>query len=53
VRSAAAESKITKSSVHRYFQLFGVKPHLTSAIAGNIRERRNRKARGQRKSVPR
>ena len=32
VRSAAAESKISKSSVHRYFQLFGVKPHLTESF---------------------
>jgi putative transposase len=32
VRSAAAENKISKSSVHRYFQLFGVKPHLTESF---------------------
>jgi transposase len=32
VRSAAVESKISKSSVHRYFQLFGVKPHLTESF---------------------
>jgi transposase len=32
VRSAATESKISKSSVHRYFQLFGVKPHLTESF---------------------
>jgi transposase len=32
VRSAAVENKISKSSVHRYFQLFGVKPHLTESI---------------------
>jgi putative transposase len=32
VRSAAAESKISKSSVHRYFQLFGLKPHLTESF---------------------
>jgi putative transposase len=32
VRSAALESKISKSSVYRYFQLFGVKPHLTESF---------------------
>ena len=32
VRSAATENKISKSSVHRYFQLFGVKPHLTESF---------------------
>lgn len=32
VRSAAGENKISKSSVHRYFQLFGVKPHLTESF---------------------
>jgi putative transposase len=32
VRSAAGESKISKSSVHRYFQLFGIKPHLTESF---------------------
>jgi hypothetical protein len=52
-RSFTSFSVVGDSTVHRYFQLFGVKPHLTSAIAGNIRERRNRKARGQRKSVAR
>ena len=29
VRAAAAESGISKSSVQRYFQLFGIKPHRT------------------------
>lgn len=29
VRSAAAETGISKTSVHRYFQLFGLKPHRT------------------------
>jgi putative transposase len=32
VRTATAESKISKSTVHRYFQLFGVKPHLTESF---------------------
>jgi putative transposase len=32
VRSAAAESGISKSSVQRYFALFGVKPHLTESF---------------------
>lgn len=32
VRSAAAEHKISKSSVHRYLKLFGVKPHLTESF---------------------
>jgi transposase len=32
VRSAAAESGISKSSVHRYFELFGLKPHLTESF---------------------
>lgn len=32
VRSAAADSGISKSSVHRYFELFGVKPHRTESF---------------------
>jgi transposase len=32
VRSAAAENKISKSSVHRYFQRFGLRPHLTESF---------------------
>jgi len=32
VRSAAAESGISKSSVHRYFELFGLKPHLSESF---------------------
>jgi putative transposase len=32
VRSAAAESGISKSSVQRYFQLFGIKPHRTKSF---------------------
>jgi putative transposase len=32
VRSAAAESGLSKSSVHRYFELFGVKPHLSHSF---------------------
>jgi putative transposase len=32
VRSAAAESGISKSSVHRYFELFGLKPHLNESF---------------------
>jgi putative transposase len=32
VRAAAAESGISKSSVQRYFQLFGIKPHRTKSF---------------------
>lgn len=32
VRAAAAESGISKSSVQRYFQLFGLKPHRTESF---------------------
>jgi putative transposase len=32
VRSAALENKISKSSIHRYFQLFGLKPHLSESF---------------------
>jgi putative transposase len=32
VRSAAAESGISKSSVQRYFTLFGIKPHRTKSF---------------------
>jgi putative transposase len=32
VRSAAAESGISKSSVQRYFSLFGIKPHRTKSF---------------------
>ena len=32
VRAAAAESGISKSSVQRYFQLFGLKPHRTKSF---------------------
>ena len=32
VREAAAESGISKSSVQRYFQLFGLKPHRTESF---------------------
>jgi len=32
VRAAAAESGISKSSVHRYFELFGLKPHLSESF---------------------
>ncbi len=32
VRLAAAESGISKSSVHRYFELFGLKPHLSESF---------------------
>ena len=32
VRTAAAESGISKSSVQRYFQLFGIKPHRTKSF---------------------
>ncbi len=32
VRTAAAESGISKSSVQRYFQLFGLKPHRTESF---------------------
>ena len=32
VRSAAAESGISKSTVHRYFELFGLKPHLNRSF---------------------
>jgi putative transposase len=32
VRAAAAESGISKSSVHRYFELFGLKPHMSESF---------------------
>jgi putative transposase len=32
VRDAAAESGISKTSVHRYFQLFGLQPHRTESF---------------------
>jgi putative transposase len=32
VREAAAESSISKTSVHRYFQLFGLQPHRTESF---------------------
>ncbi len=32
VREAAAETGISKSSVHRYWQLFGLKPHRTTSF---------------------
>jgi putative transposase len=32
VRSAGLENKISKSTVHRYFQLFGLKPHLSESF---------------------
>jgi len=32
VREAAAESGISKTSVHRYFQLFGLQPHRTESF---------------------
>jgi putative transposase len=32
VRAAAAESGISKSSVQRYFDLFGIKPHRTKSF---------------------
>jgi len=32
VRAAAAESGISKSGVHRYFELFGLKPHLSESF---------------------
>jgi putative transposase len=32
VRSAAAESGISKTSVHRYFELFGIKPHMSHSF---------------------
>jgi predicted DNA-binding protein/transposase len=32
VRSVAAETKISKSSVQRYFQLFGLQPHRTESF---------------------
>jgi putative transposase len=32
VRSAAADSGISKSSVHRYFELFSIKPHRTESF---------------------
>jgi AraC-like DNA-binding protein len=32
VHDAAAESGISKTSVHRYFQLFGLQPHRTKSF---------------------
>ena len=32
VREAAAENGISKTSVHRYFQLFGLQPHRTESF---------------------